>query len=210
MTGLTLNELHAVLSEFLEVAIHQIIYIRGLYPKELFETRQKYNAAVQMSRHPDINRYINHVVEACKKEMPKEAIQSVAVVIIDSQQKPIERYVFDLNAVFHMSPHQYPDSIITEMRLPDLERQMRGFLLRICAAEALLQPLPSNCTFSLTVDTKLPLNPESEQEAKTGVSPWIPAEEFQKPEAFRNSNLIPLKSLNTGAIKLSMFVQEVE
>jgi hypothetical protein len=37
----------------------------------------------------------------------------VAVVIIDSQQKPIERYVFDLNAVFHMSPHQYPDSIIT-------------------------------------------------------------------------------------------------
>ncbi|KAG2184854.1 hypothetical protein INT43_000767 [Umbelopsis isabellina] len=172
-----------------------------------------------MSRHPDINRYINHVVEACKKDMPKEAIQSVAVVIIDAQQKPIERYVFDLNAVFHMSPHQFPDSIITyvatvaqilEMHLPDLEIQMRGFLLRISAAQALLQPLPGNCTFSLTVDTKQPMNPDSEQEAKTGVSPWIPAEEFQKPEAFRNSNLIPLKSLNTGAIQLSLFVQEVE
>lgn len=96
------------------------------------------------------------------------------------------------------------------MHLPDLEIQMRGVLLRINAAQALLQPLPSDCSFSLTVHTKQPLTPQSEQEAKTGVSPWIPAEEFQKPEAFRNSSLIPLKSLSTGAIQLSLFVQEVE
>jgi hypothetical protein len=71
-----------------EVAIHQILYVRGLYPKgnaqtrylyqsinidslpqffeEIFATRQKYNTPVHMSRHPDINQYINHVVAACK------------------------------------------------------------------------------------------------------------------------------------------------
>lgn len=53
-----------------------------------------------------------------------------------------------------------------EMHLPDLEIQMRGVLLRINAAQALLQPLPSDCSFSLTVHTKQPLTPQSEQEAK--------------------------------------------
>ena len=35
---------------FFEVAIHMILYIRGVYPPELFERRKKYGVPVQVNR----------------------------------------------------------------------------------------------------------------------------------------------------------------
>lgn len=73
-----------MLLEFLEVAIHTILcvpplwvpcaaarltreptcglrYHRSVYPSSLFERRRKYNVAVQMSRHPELNDYVFEV-----------------------------------------------------------------------------------------------------------------------------------------------------
>ncbi|GAB5588307.1 MAD2 mitotic arrest deficient-like 2 [Umbelopsis nana] len=177
----------------------------------IFASRQKYNVPVKMSRHPDINLYINHIVAACKDGIQQvmlpffEAqgmVKSVAVVIVDGQLNPVERFVFELNSIFQPSPHQYMDSVTTELRLLDLELQLKAFLLRINAAEALLRPLPEDCRFSLVVDMKKPIAPTSTQEAKTGVSPWIPADATQKQENFNGSNLIPLKSFDTGVLQV--------
>jgi mitotic spindle assembly checkpoint protein MAD2B len=37
-----------VLCEFLEVAIHLILYMREIYPAGIFEKRKKYNVPVQV------------------------------------------------------------------------------------------------------------------------------------------------------------------
>jgi hypothetical protein len=34
------------------------------------------------------------------------------------------------------------------------------------------------------------------------VSPWIPADAFQKKEAFHGSSLMPLKSFDTGVLQV--------
>src|SRR5262245_13548373 len=47
-----------VVLQFLEAAVHQVIRARGVYPEELFERRQLFNAAVYMSRHAGLNSYI--------------------------------------------------------------------------------------------------------------------------------------------------------
>ncbi|CAO3686945.1 unnamed protein product [Umbelopsis vinacea] len=163
-----------------------------------------------MSRHPDVNLYINHIVAACKDGIQKGIVRSVAVVVVDVQQNPVERFVFELNSLFQLSPHQYMDSVTTELRLLDLEQELRAFLLRINAADAMLRPLPKGCQFSLVVDMTKSIAPTSTQEMKTGVSPWIPADAFQKKEAFHGSSLMPLKSFDTGVLQISFFVQETE
>lgn len=38
-----------VLSEFLEVAVHLILYVREVYPVGIFQKRKKYNVPVQVS-----------------------------------------------------------------------------------------------------------------------------------------------------------------
>ena len=42
-----------ILSEFLEVAIHLILYIREVHPPVLFQRRRKYNITTQMCAHPE-------------------------------------------------------------------------------------------------------------------------------------------------------------
>ena len=39
-----------ILCEFLEVAIHLILYTREIYPAEIFEKRKKYNVPVQVGK----------------------------------------------------------------------------------------------------------------------------------------------------------------
>lgn len=38
-----------MLSEFLEVAVHLILYVREVYPVGIFQKRKKYNVPVQVS-----------------------------------------------------------------------------------------------------------------------------------------------------------------
>jgi hypothetical protein len=53
-----------------------------------------------------------------------------------------------------------------EMLWADLELQLRAFLLRIHAANSLLQPLPEDSKFSIVVDMEKPVVPTSLQEKK--------------------------------------------
>ena len=52
------RDVSRVFCEFLEVAVHQILFVRSVYPAELFERKRKYNVPVRQSRHKDLNDYI--------------------------------------------------------------------------------------------------------------------------------------------------------
>ena len=55
-----------ILSEFLEVAFHAILYVREIYPSSVFERRKKYDVPVQVSDkkiidHDCYNCYIDNL-----------------------------------------------------------------------------------------------------------------------------------------------------
>lgn len=60
-----------VLSEFLEVAVHLILYVREVYPVGIFQKRKKYNVPVQMSCHPELNQYIQDTLHCVKPLLEK-------------------------------------------------------------------------------------------------------------------------------------------
>lgn len=55
--------------ESVEVAIHTILYVRQIYPADLFIRRKKYDTPVFQSRHPALNEYISHAVKAIGDEL---------------------------------------------------------------------------------------------------------------------------------------------
>lgn len=61
-----------VLSEFLEVAVHLILYVREVYPVGIFQKRKKYNVPVQMSCHPELNQYIQDTLHCVKPLLEKK------------------------------------------------------------------------------------------------------------------------------------------
>lgn len=52
-----------LLADFLEVAVHLILYARNVYPPTIFERKKKYDVPVRLSRHPELNKYISEVAQ---------------------------------------------------------------------------------------------------------------------------------------------------
>jgi len=71
------------IASFLEAAVHQILYTRGLYPPALFETRTLYGVPVMMSRHPDLNSYIAETVGAARGMLERGEFHALIVAVTD-------------------------------------------------------------------------------------------------------------------------------
>ncbi|EWM23863.1 mad2 mitotic arrest deficient-like 2 [Nannochloropsis gaditana] len=96
-----LQEATAVLLEFLEVAVHQVLYNRGVYPPAIFERRRKYDVPVFMSRHPDLNLYIHEVLHAAGAMFMEGSVDKVIVTLYGSRSDqeghaPLESFAFEL------------------------------------------------------------------------------------------------------------------
>jgi len=92
--SLSFNQALKGVAEFIEVAIHTILYVRQIYPPDLFVRRKKYDMPVFQSRHPALNEYISGAVKAITDELVSGNIQKVVVVIKDKDQVALERFIF--------------------------------------------------------------------------------------------------------------------
>lgn len=84
-------------SSFLRVAIHTILYTRGLYPATTFITTRAYNFPVHQNRHPAVCQWVNDSVSAVQEVMGKNAARRVVVVIFSAAGEVMERYLFDVS-----------------------------------------------------------------------------------------------------------------
>ena len=83
-----------VFTEFIEVLIHQIVFIHKIYPDIIFESRKKFNIPVKMSTHPWVNDYIESVMTTIKKQLTKDDpdFDSLEVIIADQGDFVLRRY----------------------------------------------------------------------------------------------------------------------
>ena len=143
-----------MLAEFFEVAVHQVLFARNIYPHPLFERRCMYGVPVWMSRHPDLNAYIAEAIGvACELIEHNHLEQFVVAIVPDAIQtggdgvgacssQPLERFVFAITAPQHAD------------RMGDrLFDGFRDCLLKIATSSAALDPNPSQCSFRILLSS---------------------------------------------------------
>ncbi|KAF3310354.1 hypothetical protein TWF173_009822 [Orbilia oligospora] len=211
-------------TDLLLVSIHTILYEREIYPSTLFIPARKYNHPVRQARHPLVCQWIQEAVDACAEELMKCTVDLIAVNIISSTNKPLERFVFDVSRFpviattdIH-SPFVVTDEDGNEGgvgTLADLEEHMRAVITKLSYSTRKLRKLPKGCTFSVSVELK------NEATAPEGNPPvWIAAEyqEGDTPLGRRGTALktrdtnrtIPVRSLVMGALALETWIEEAE
>lgn len=208
------SALAASFADFLTVSIHQILFLRDVYPRTTFLPVRAYNYPVRQSRHPRVCDYIRDVSIAVGTEILKgSSIRGVSVIISSVRSnRPLERYAFDLSSFPRVSPANEINTTTffgtermsssasrgksaAEQRQEenvDIESQFRACLARLASACARLTPLPSceDDDFSFTVCIELwqdalpPAGTTSEEQA------WIVAEP-EKHSAQQHSNPPP-------------------
>eukprot|EP00850_Spirogloea_muscicola_P019777 SM000199S05404 [mRNA] locus=s199:41474:42936:- [translate_table: standard] len=207
-----------VVCEFLEVAVHQILCVRGVYPAvaaaavasrhaEVFERRRHYGVPVHWARHPDLEEYVRSVatslrdwIEQRRQGLPLHPIEQgtvekfALVIHHGSARVALERHVVSLQL-----DAATPGGSIPEPR--ELEPALRAFLLKLAVLDAPLIPLPPDCSFEVIAYTKK--LPDGVGGAVSDVV-WIPAEGGE----LSDLQVLPVKSLRSGILNIQMYVEQ--
>lgn len=185
--------------EFLEVAAHSILYYRSVYPKAIFCLKKKYNTPVYVSRHPEVNAYINESLKTAKLLFEENGLKRVTLIIVDEREEPLEKYCFDISD---------PTGGETDPFFVKTEEKFRDFLLKISIAEDREEEKDyrkSDKSFRIEINTKrscsVRLNENPEQEH----FPWIEADDQE--ESRRQFHIFPIKTLETSLLKMNMYVE---
>eukprot|EP00741_Cyanophora_paradoxa_P003574 tig00000093_g3472.t1 len=177
-----------IISELLEVAVHQVLWVRKVYPRSLFERRRKYGMAVWMSRHPDVNDYILSAVTSFNEWTRQRMLERIDVVIIGASSAPLERFVFEFTPL---------QDGTQSLSLSEMETLMRSFLQKIQLGTGDLRDLPDDCSFRIVARTRRDYAGEA----------WLPAEgELLGPP--QGGVMRPLRSASTGLARLQLWVEE--
>jgi len=213
-------------TDFLIVAIHTILYERNIYPRTSFLSARKYNFSVRQSRHPKVCKWITDAVSAVEAELLKGSAEHIAVVVFDTQDRPLERFMFDVSrfpvvpAAEHMTPLDRRDDSgerLSVMPAVDLEEQMRATMARLSDCGAVLKPVPEDCTFTVAVELR------DESEPPVGhPQAWIPVQpglqktirkdddgrHADKGEEVGGVKTMPVRSVAAGDMLFEMWIEE--
>ncbi|OXV05257.1 hypothetical protein Egran_06975 [Elaphomyces granulatus] len=153
----TQAELAASFTKFLTVAIHQIIYLRSVYPRVTFLPVRAYDFPLRQSRHPKVCEYIRDVVAAVETEILKGTVAAAYVIVTSiSSNQPMERFAFDLSEFPRVAEEDLCTTfeergLATALSAVDMEAQFRACLSRLTSACERLAPLPADDEFGFTV-----------------------------------------------------------
>ncbi|EHH62367.1 hypothetical protein EGM_20675 [Macaca fascicularis] len=218
MTTLTRQDLNFgqvvadVLCEFLEVAVHLILYVREVYPVGIFQKRKKYNVPVQMSCHPELNQYIQDTLHCVKPLLEKNDVEKVVVVILDKEHRPVEKFVFEITqppllSIRWAAPAPRPlAGSNSDSLLSHVEQLLRAFILKISVCDAVLDHNPPGCTFTVLVHTREAATRNMEKIQVIKDFPWILADE--QDVHMHDPRLIPLKTMTSDILKMQLYVEE--
>jgi len=202
-------------AEFIEVAIHTILYVRQIYPSDLFVRRKKYDVPVYQSRHPALNEYISGAVKAIADELVSGNIQKVLVVIKDKHQIALERFIFSVENMIEVEAYNRDVNVQEAMTSATLSRYFRAFLVKLSMIESQLGALEPQDEASFAIllelrdDKEAPVG--SQDEMNQDPPPWVPADkQYTTLGTPDNAQLHFLRVVETGIVNLSLAVQESE
>ncbi|KAI5290102.1 hypothetical protein KEM55_008662 [Ascosphaera atra] len=101
----TYAELAAAVSSFLAVCIHQILYLRHIYPQMTFIGVRQFNHPVRQSRHPRVCAWITDACAAVEAQLLRGIVGKVSVHILAVRtNRALERYTFDMSQMPPVAP----------------------------------------------------------------------------------------------------------
>ena len=202
----TPSSLNRTLVSFLTVLVHQILYLRRLYPLRSFLSARAYNFPVRQSRHPSVCGWVLSAISAVEDQLSKATLREVSVVIFGVETNEVfERYRLDLRDLPAVAAvrgkgglgdvpferegetvnaaDEDGGALANRINVVDLEAQFRGVLSRLSSACSRLKPLPQDqeCSFTIAIEVKddadRPVGILEKEERK-----WVAAEPEPWPE----------------------------
>jgi len=186
---LSASEYADVVCEFIEVSVHLILYLRGVYPPEFFTRVNKYSIGTFMCRVPSVNDYIFESLRTIGSCMEKGIASKVLLGIRkDRSSPPHERFTFEVGSSGKGVPYSELENLQTTFRecLSCLHTQVPQYFV------------------SPATDTTFGIFVLVEAGDANFLSEWI----REDPCMSRPGVLLPLRSFNTVDYSLQVYIEK--
>ncbi|KAF5288728.1 hypothetical protein FQA39_LY15300 [Lamprigera yunnana] len=186
-----------LLCEFFEVVIHNILYVRKLYPESIFVKRKKYGVVVYRSMHPQLNDYITECLKAAKFHAKDRLLRRLLICIV-GPDIVYERFVFEvlcLQSTFEKDPLYVK-----------LEQNLRDFCLKLHSASYYLDPLPNTATFRVMLHTTNYSNVSYNNNSAFEAFPMICINEHEY--KIPTPEVVPLHTIDTDSIIVQIYIEK--
>ncbi|KAJ7597576.1 DNA-binding protein [Mycena floridula] len=206
---LTFNQTVRGITEFIEVAIHTILYVRQIYPADLFVRRKKYETPVFQSRHPGLNQYISGAMKFISDELVLGTVDKIVVVIKGPDDVALERFLFSIDNILQVELYDKDTSVESALTPGALAKCFRSFLVKLNMIESQLGQLylADGASFAILLETKEGKKPTASK--KSDIPPWMPAvAQHTTKGAAEDAEVSQIRAVQTGIINLSLSVEE--
>ncbi|GAB6031846.1 MAD2 mitotic arrest deficient-like 2 [Chamberlinius hualienensis] len=189
-----------VLSEFLEVVINNVLYIRRIYPQGIFVKKKKYGIPIQMSVHPELNNYLINCVKSMRSKLLANEVQAIAIAFLEeSTSNIVQRFVIEIGDVKTAVKQ-------CEHNLAAIEEVLRSFCVKIATCNVELKPLPPGCCFKLFIHTRS-LNPVNTTVISDPTKEVVWIESDSTRARIMNPLVTPVKSTDNSILQMQLFVE---
>ncbi|KAK9869735.1 hypothetical protein WA026_003471 [Henosepilachna vigintioctopunctata] len=185
-----------VFCEFLEVAVHNILYTRKLYPETIFIPKRKYGVVVYQSIHPEVNSYICDCMKAVNYHLRKSQLKQF-FIIIQSGDHIFEKIVFDIVKM--------NSDIQSDIYLLELEKNIRNFCLKLNSSCSYTDSLPLDTTFIIQIATTELSSLEFNDNPAFEEFPWTHC--GLNDSVIANPDIIPLQTVDIGYLNMQIFIE---
>ncbi|VEN59880.1 unnamed protein product [Callosobruchus maculatus] len=186
-----------ILCEFFEVAIHNILYVRKLYPASIFTAKKKFGVPVYQCIHPHVNDYIGNSLKAVSFYLKKNDLKRL-FVCIHTQNHLFEKYVFEVLATKNI--------VDSDPLLVEFEKSLRSLMLNLFTSEQYVDELPEDTTFSVRLQTTAHSSLELDQNPSFEDFPWV--EIKQKANKVENADIIPVYTVESDVINFQLYIEK--
>lgn len=141
-----------VVCDYFVFAINNILFQRGIYPPDDFQTVKKYDLPLLLTIDDDIKQYINQFLLQIRKWVYGTLLKKLILVIIDKDTgEGVERWEFDIELI--------EDDETSEEKSKDLiKKEIQAIIRQITSSNTYLPILDGDFTFNILVHTEQDIN----------------------------------------------------
>ncbi|KAL5263918.1 hypothetical protein ACHWQZ_G005112 [Mnemiopsis leidyi] len=148
-TTISLKGSTKMVTEFFYYAINSILYQRGIYPSESFDTITKYNLKIVDTCDDKLKAYLSNVLDTLEGWLKELNVQKLVLVLQDLESKEnVERWAFDVTCDKSISAN--PD-FTKPADLKHIQRGIQDVIRQVVSSITFLPILESPCSFDLLI-----------------------------------------------------------
>ncbi|GLG95510.1 hypothetical protein R5R35_003110 [Gryllus longicercus] len=143
----------SLVKEYLNYGVNSILYQRGIYPAESFQTEEHFGITTFMSSNEKIKEFLTNVLTQIEDWLVKKKVERITLVINDVKTKEtLERWDFKVQYEVGVTVGKEGEET-GKKELKEIQKEIRDVLRQITATISFLPLLDRLCSFDILVQT---------------------------------------------------------